>query len=427
LGTTERRKTIEAKKAIEADKTNEARRMMNPDDIRLLDGEFYSGDPYPTFAWLRENSPIHWDAKHEVWGISCYADIVTIEKNAELYSSLSGSRPETPGDGSMINTDDPHHNRRRRLVSRRFTPRAVKRHEVQIRSHVTELIDAVIEKGECEVVESLAAPLPAMVINRWLGFPPEMWTKCKEWSEITMLAGGQHTADGNLDFGAIPEASEAVGEFAQEILKLAELRRRNPQEDLVSIWANSECEGKKLEDADIIAEALLVLDGGAETTRAVIATTVMNLIEYPSERRKLAADPSSEKMAVAVEEFIRWVTPILNMRRTATRTHRIHGQTIREGDEVLLMYSSANRDPTQFDEPERYDVTREKNSHLAFGFGTHFCLGASVARMELRLMFEELVKRTPEMHLVADKPPKIVPSCFTRSPDAVHVEFEMPR
>jgi cytochrome P450 family 142 subfamily A polypeptide 1 len=400
---------------------------MNPDDIRLLDGDFYAGDPYPTYSWLRENSPVHRDSKHGIWGISRFADIVAIEKNTKLYSSLPGSRPRTPPDGSMINADDPHHNRRRRLVSPRFTPRAVRQHEADVREDVTELIDSIVDRGECEVVESLAAPLPAMVINRWLGFPPEMWKKCKWWSETTMLAGGRYTPDGVMDFGAVPEALDAVGEFAQEILALAELRRKSPRDDLVSIWANVECEGEKLSDADIIAEALLVLDGGAETTRAVIATTVMNLFEHPEERAKLAADPTPARMTVAVEEFIRWVTPILNMRRTAMQTHELHGQTIREGDEILLMYSSANRDPAQFDEPDRYDVSRKRNSHLAFGVGTHFCLGASVARMELRLMFEELMKRIPEMHLVADRLPKIVPSCFTRAPDAVHVEFEVSR
>jgi len=245
-------------------------------------------------------------------------------------------------------------------------------------------------------------------------------------SEVTMLGGGQYTEDGSMNFAAVPDAVEAVGEFGQEILKLAALRREKPQNDLISIWANLEEDGKKLEDADIVAEALLVLDGGAETTRAVIASTVMNLAEDPDQRAKLTRDPSPAKMTIAVEEFIRWVTPILNMRRTASRTHELHGKTIHEGDEILLMYSSANRDPAQFDEPDRYDVTRRKNPHLSFGFGTHFCLGASVARLELRLMFEELMKRIPEMHLVADKPPRMVPSCFTRGPDAVHVEFSKP-
>jgi cytochrome P450 family 142 subfamily A polypeptide 1 len=396
---------------------------MNPEDIRLLDGNFYAGDPYPTYAWLRENAPVHRDAYHKVWGISRYADVVALEKNAKLYSSAPSSRPRVDGDPAMINTDDPHHNQRRRLVSPRFTPRVVAQHEAEVRGNVTRLIDAVVERGACEVVEDLAAPLPAMVINRWLGFPPEMWKKCKHWSEVTMLAGGQHAEDGSMDAGSVPEVGPAVMEFVKEILALAKLRREKPEDDLVSIWANAEHKGKKLEDPEIIAEALLVLDGGAETTRAVIATTVMNLIEHPEQRAKLVADPSPRKMTVAVEEFVRWVTPILNMRRTATRTHELHGQTIEKGDELLLMYSSANRDGAQFPNADRYDVTRKRNPHIAFGFGTHFCLGASVARMELRIMFEELMRRIPDMQLAPGAEPRFVPSCFTRAPDAVHVEF----
>jgi cytochrome P450 family 142 subfamily A polypeptide 1 len=396
---------------------------MNAREIRILDGSFYAGNPYPTYAWLRENSPVHWDPQYRIWGISRYADVVAVEKNAKLYSSAPSSRPHFDGDAAMINTDDPHHNERRRLVSPRFTPRVVARHEAQVRDDVTRLIDAVVERGACEVVEDLAAPLPAMVINRWLGFPPEMWKKCKYWSEITMLAGGQHAEDGRFDAGAVPEVGAAGMEFFEEILALAKRRREKPEDDLVSIWANAEHNGKKLEDHEIFAEALLVLDGGAETTRAVIATTVMNLIEYPEERAKLVADPSRGKMTVAVEEFIRWVTPILNMRRTATRTHELHGQTIEKGDQLLLMYSSANRDGAQFPNADRYDVTRKRNPHVAFGVGTHFCLGASVARMELRILFEELMRRVPDMQLAPGPRPRFVPSCFTRAPDAVHVEF----
>ena len=397
---------------------------MNPEEIRLLDGDFYAGDPYPTYAWLREHSPVHRDEVHGIWGVSRFADVIAVEKNAGLYSSASGSRPRVDGDPSMINTDDPHHNGRRRLVSERFTPRAVLSHEAEVRAHVTELLDAIVAKGECEVVEELAAPLPAMVINRWLGFPHEMWPKCKEWSELTMWAGGQHAPDGAMDFGAGGAvAGQAVQEFAQEILALAAQRREEPRDDLVSVWANARPEGEPLDDANLIAEALLVLDGGAETTRSVIATTVMNLIDFPDERAKLAADPSPARMKVAVEEFIRYVTPILNMRRTATATHQLQGQTIREGDELLLMYSSANRDPAHFDEPDRYDVGRKRNQHLAFGFGTHFCLGASVARMELRILFEELLRRIPEFEFAPGPRPEFVPSCFTRAPKSVRIEF----
>ena len=273
---------------------------MNPDEIRLLDPHFYAGDPWPTYRWLRENSPVHWDARHGVWGISRFADVVAIEKDPELYTSSQGSRPRTASDTSMINADDPHHNGRRRLVSSRFTPRAVRRHEKRIRGIVTELIDAVIGRGECEVVESLASPLPAKIINEWLGFPPHMWEKCRWWSEITMYAGGQHTSDGSMDFGAVPQAMEAVGEFAQEVLALAALRRKEPKDDLVSIWANAEHDGRKLTDEDVVAEALLVLDGGAETTRSVIGTTVVHLIRHPA---RVIASYAAKREAPSAEDI----------------------------------------------------------------------------------------------------------------------------
>lgn len=396
---------------------------MKPEDIRLLDGNFYADDPYPTYRWLRENSPVHWDAHHRVWGISRFADIVAIEKDPALYPSLPGSRPRIPPDSSMINTDDPHHNQRRKLVSPRFTPRAVRRHEHEIQRYVRELVDAVAPHGEAEIVEQVAAPLPAMVINEWLGFPHAMWPKCKWWSEITMLAGGQHNDDGDVDFGSVAGAPEAVGEFAQEILKLAALRREDPRDDLISAWATAEVNGERLTDGDIVSEALLVLDGGAETTRAVIATTLIHLTQFPEQKQKLVEDPSPTRLTVAVEEFIRYVTPILNMRRTAAKTHELHGQTIREGDELLLMYASANRDPAQFDDPDGYDVGRVRNQHLSFGFGTHFCLGASVARLELRLLFEQLLRRLPDIAVAPDFEPRFVPSCFTRAPEAVQVTF----
>jgi cytochrome P450 family 142 subfamily A polypeptide 1 len=397
---------------------------MDPDQIRLLDPEFYSGDPYPTYAWLRDHSPIHWDARHKVWGISRFDDVVAIEKNPELYTSAQGSRPRIDGDPSMINNDDPHHNDRRRIVSPQFTPRAVRRKEARVRGFVTQLIDAICERGECDVVQELAAPLPSMVINEWLGFPQEMWPRVKWWSEITMKAGGIHDPEtGAMTFDDVEGAMQAVQEFREAALEIAAKRRREPKDDLISLWVHAEGENGPLSDEDIVSEALLVQNGGAETTRAVIATTVMNLIEHPDQRQKLIDDPSAEKMRVAVEEFIRWVSPVINMKRTVTARHELHGQTLNEGDELLLMYPSANRDPRHFDHPDAYDVARKHNQHVAFGWGTHFCLGASVARLEIRLMFEELMKRIPDMQLAPGAEPKFMPNCFARSPDAVRVVF----
>ena len=397
---------------------------MSAPQINLLDGSFYAADPYPTYRWLRENAPLYRDEDRKIWGVSRYRDIVAIEKNAHLYSSAQGSRPRIPGDTSMINRDDPRHNTQRRLISPRFTPRAVSKHEHLIRSHVTELIDAMLERGSADVVTDLAAPLPAMMINQLLGFPHEMWPKSLWWSEATMLAGGQHGPDGTMNFGATEGGPEAVAEFAQEVMALAALRRSDPQDDLISVWCHAKVDGEPMTDADILSEALLVLDGGAETTRSVIATTALDLIRHDDQRRLLAQDPS--RMKVAVEEFIRWVTPILNMRRTVVRDHELHGENLREGDELLLMYASANRDEEVFSDADRYDVTRTPNHHIAFGFGTHFCLGASLARLELRICFEELLTRIPEMQLSGDEP-VFVPSVFTRAPAAVNIEFEAAR
>ena len=399
---------------------------MSPPEIRLLDPEFYAGDPYPAYRWLRAHAPVHWDETHGVWGISRYRDLVALEKNPARYSSAQGSRPKIPGNSTMIDRDDPQHGRQRRLISGGLTPRAVRRIEPRVRVLVTGLIDAVAVRGECEVVEELAAALPAMVIGDKLGFPPEMWRKCKWWSEITMLSGGLHVPEGGLRMGEeMRLGGEAFAEFSREVIALAAKRRSEPRDDLISIWANAEIDGRRMSDEELTSEALLVLDGGAETTRAVIATTVLDLIEHPDQRRRLVDDPSL--MPGAVEEFLRWVSPILNMRRTATEDHVLEGRRIRAGDELLLMFASANRDEEVFPNPESYDLGRRPNHHVAFGWGTHYCVGASLARLEIRVMFEELLRRLPDMRLAPGSAPKFVPNTFTRTPDAVHVEFAQPR
>jgi cytochrome P450 family 142 subfamily A polypeptide 1 len=395
-------------------------------DVNLLDGSWYAGDPSPTYARLRAEAPVYYDAVNELWGISQYADIVEVEKHTARYSSSQGSRPKIVGDVSSINNDDPLHQNKRRLVARRFTPKSVKEHEDHIRAVVNELIDAVITRGECDVVRSLAAPLPARMIGELLGFEPELWPKCLEWSEVTMYEGGQYVADGSPRQPS-ERTVNAVLEFATAALQTIAARRADPRDDLISVWAHSEVafpdgDVRALTDDEIVHEALLVLDGGAETTRTVIGAICVELARRPDQRQLLLDDPGRIG-ATGVEEFIRWVTPILNMRRTATETHELHGQKIHEGDEILLMYGSANRDESVFEDPERFDVVREHNHHVAFGFGTHFCLGASLARLEIRVMFEELLRRIPEWRLAPDAEPRILPSAFARGYDVVPIEF----
>jgi len=390
--------------------------------VNLLDPQFYV-DPWSAYRWLRENDPVHWDPIHKLWGISRYEDIVEIEKNWKVFTSEDGSRPATDqrDDTSMINRDDPDHQQQRMLVARQFTPRAVKLIEGKIRSIVNELIDDVAADGECEAIESLASPLPAILIGDKLGFPRELWPKLREWSEVTMYESGQNPADGSqAPFSEL--SMNAIMEFSAATMELIAARRESPQDDLISIWANSEVDGRRWTEGEIISECLLLLDGGAETTRTVIGSVIRELALQPEQRDVLIQDPTVLG-ETAVEEFIRWVTPILNMRRTATEDIVFRGKEIRKGDQVLLMYASANRDDSVFDRPESFDVTRSHNHHVAFGFGTHFCLGSSLARIEIRVMFEELLRRIPDWRLKPGTDPKILGATFTRAYDKVEIEF----
>jgi cytochrome P450 family 142 subfamily A polypeptide 1 len=393
--------------------------------VNLLDGTFYAGDPVPTYRRLRDEAPLYWDARNRVWGVSRYDDVVAVEKNVERYTSFKGSRPLIFSEESMINHDDPLHQNKRRLVARRFTPRAVKQHEDHVRGIVTELIDTVIARGGGEVVEDLAAPLPATVICEMLGYPRSLAPKCKEWSEVTMLSGGQYALDGGSR-AMSPASATAIQEFAAATLDVLAARRSEPTDDLLSVWSRQPVEYpdgtvRLMDDGEVIQEALLLLDGGAETTRTVIGTMCLELTRHEDQWQQLRDDPWILGRT-GVEEFIRWVTPILNMKRTATEDHELHGQQVHDGDELVLMYSSANRDERVFPDPDVFDVKREHNHHVAFGFGSHFCLGASLARLEIRVMFEELLARMPNWRLVPGAEPKKVPSAFACAYDAVPIE-----
>ena len=394
--------------------------------IDLLDGYLYANDPEPVYAWLRDNAPAYWDPINSIWGISRHADIVEVEKNTARYSSARGSRPKIEYPMTMINMDDPRHQNLRSMVNRQFTPRAIKQLEEDVRGVVTMLIDQICDQGYCEVVRDLAAPLPAIVIGRKLGYPPELWPKLVHWSEATMQGGGGPRY-------STAESGAASAEFGAVTWQLIQDRRRAPTDDLISLWCHKqvpmtapdgtgELATRPMTDEEIIHETLLLLDGGAETTRTVIGSTVLELIRHPDQRQLLIDEP--ERIgATAVEEFIRWTTPILNMRRTVTEDHQLHGCELRAGDEVLLMYSAANRDPAAFERADAYDVTREVNHHVAFGFGTHFCLGASLARLEIRVMIEELLRRLPDMRLAPWADPQIQPAVFARGLKSLRVEF----
>ncbi len=386
--------------------------------LNILDPYLYAADPRPAYRWLRDEAPVYWDPVNRIWVISRYRDVLAVERDAARYSSARGSRPLIEMSASMINRDDPRHQQQRKLLSGRFSPRAVRRHEPLVRAIAARLIRAAAAKGTADVVREIAAPLPAMVIAELLGFDQAQWPKCVEWSERTMSAAGFRDDDPRQPAGS----PAAITEFAAAFGQLIEARRADPRDDLVSAWVHGAVNGESLDIPEIIQEGLLLLDGGAETTRSVIGQTVWALARFPDQRQLLLADPSLLG-TTAVEEFIRWATPILNMRRTVTVDHRLHGQQLREGDQVLLMYGAANLDDRQFAEPDRFDVTRRHNHHVAFGFGTHFCLGANLARLELRVLFEELLRATPGFRLVPGHEPEFAPGYFTRTLRELWVEF----
>jgi len=392
----------------------EAAELVESGRLDLLDGELYAGDPEPVYAYLRAHRPVYWDATNELWGISRHRDIVAIEKDPATWCSSGGYRPNIPADPSLIGLDDPLHTKRRRLVSRRFTPRAVTTHEPLVRAIVTELIDAVADEGLAEVVGDLAAPLPAKMIGHLLGFPDDEWPRLVHWSTSTILLGGGPRY-------ATDEGIMSAVEFREAALDLANARRRCPMDDLMSVWTQAEVDGQPLSDDDLGADALLLLDGGAETTRTVITNGIDALIAHPEQRDLLRREP--ERITTAVEELIRWTTPVLNMCRVATRDTEIAGTPIRKGQQVVLMYSSANRDESLFDDPQRFDVTRDPNPHISFGFGTHFCLGAALARLELKIMFEELIRRLDDWAWADDIGPRRTPNAFVRGIEKFPVTF----
>lgn len=384
--------------------------------LDLLDPDLYAGDPDPAYRWLRDHAPVYRD-RSGVWGISRWHDVMAVERDTRRYSSARGSRPLIEMGVSMINKDDPVHSLQRRLVAPRFTPRAVRRHAERVREVAARLVERIAARGEAEVVEDLAAPLPAMVICELLGFDLDMWPRCKWWSETTMANAGYEHGDPRA-----PDSTGAIADFFAETAKLVAARRAEPRDDLVSVWTHSSIDGAPLSEEEVLNEAILLLDGGAETTRSVIGQTVLALARHPDQRRLLRDRP--ELLAgPAVEEFIRWATPILNMRRTVTEDHQLHSETLREGDQVLLVYGSANRDERVFADPQSFDVTRSPNNHVAFGFGTHFCLGANLARLELRALFEELLRRAPEFRLAEGEEPQFVPGYFTRTLRSLHIEL----
>ena len=384
-------------------------------DIRLLDGEFYAGDPHAHFAWMRENAPVYWDEAGQVWGISLYDDVMAISRSPQVFSNREGIRPDAPSMPYMINLDDPDHKRRRNLVNKGFTVRRVGHREPRIREICVDLIEKAKRRGRFDFVMDVAAWLPLIVIGDMLGVEPEAYPDLLRWSDDMVLGTGAYTQE------RIERASQAFVEYTDYQRRvIADRRSKPPGDDLVSLLVHAEIDGEKLDDDTLIMELLLILIGGDETTRHVISGGMYQLLKNPDQLRALRAERAV--LPTAVEEMLRWVSPIQNMSRTVTRDVELRGRKLRQGDRLVLLYPSANRDASVFRDPQRFDVERTPNEHVAFGYGAHFCLGASLARLELRVMFEEILDRLPELRLVSDEPPPLRASNFISGIEEMEVE-----
>jgi cytochrome P450 family 142 subfamily A polypeptide 1 len=371
-----------------------------PFDIDVLDPRFYD-HPWEKYRWLRAHAPIWWDARNELWAISRHEDLSHISRHQELYSAAQGVRPKVAAPMSIISMDDPEHTRQRRLISKGFTPRTVRRLSEHIREVTNEIIDEIAAKGECEFVEDFAVHVPLIVIAELMGLDPSQRGKLYRWAEI-MMAGDGHTEP---DDPVVHAAVDAFVQFCDMCTGLVEQRRRDGStDDIIGILTNAYDQGQleRPEDAvqapedelssnDLLMFLTLLVVAGNETTRNAITGGLAAFTRFPAERQKLLDRP--QLIDLAVEEIVRYVSPVLSFMRTVTTDHTYKGVRFRAGDRVFLLYQSANRDEDVFDEPDEFRIDRDPNPHVAFGVGTHYCLGANLARAEVKIVYEELFKR----------------------------------
>ena len=315
----------------------------------------------------------------------------------------------------MIDMDDPEHARRRKLVSSGFTPRRVRESEDKVRRVCDAIIDDVCERGECDLVSEIAAPLPMHMIGDMLGFAQDDHENLLRWSDDLLGA-----LDGKP--GAQERATDVFVQFIEYLTDVITHRRTTEtRDDLIGTLVRAIVDDGRLDDEELIFESLLILIGGDETTRHVLTGGAYQLLADPALRDALVDEPTG--IPLAVEEMLCWVSPIKNMARTVTRDTELRGRELAEGDKLILLYPSANRDVEVFDDPFRFDIFRSPNDHVAFGFGPHFCMGASFAHIELRVMFEQLLERLPDLRLVDPGEPAYRVSNFISGYESMPVEF----
>jgi cholest-4-en-3-one 26-monooxygenase len=373
-------------------------------EIDLTDShQFAEAVPHDAFDLLRREAPVYWHPEPDgpgFWAVTRYNDCVAVNRDYEHFSSFRKAsfiweltdEVLAQQQMMMLNMDPPLHTRYRRLVNKGFTPRIVAQLHDRIHEVTDDIIDSVIESGSCDFVTDIAAELPLIVIAELLGVPHEERQQMFDWSN--RMVGNE-----DPEYQVTPEAAMAAAlELYAYASDLFGKKRIGSHDDLMSVLTQVEVEGERLSDLELELFFLLLTVAGNETTRNLISGAMAAFFEFPDQWERLKNDRSL--LPTAVEEMLRFVTPVMNFRRTATSDFELAGQTIKEDEKVVFFHISANRDESVFERPHQLDVGRNPNPHMAFGGGgPHFCLGANLARMEIRIMFEHLLDRLPDIHL----------------------------
>jgi cytochrome P450 len=383
---------------------------------RLDDPAFYADDPDRALAEARRHCPVQWYAPGSFWSLTRHADVAAVSKDPEHFRSgggvlISDRLRSVNSAESILYLDPPVHAHYRKLVSRAFTPRRVVTLEPRIRALAAELLDELDPAAPVDLVDTVAAPLPLLVIAELLGVPAEHRADFRRWSDGIMAAATALTEENAV------LAMELLTYFDRQL----DDRSRAPRDDLLSALVTAEVDGEQLTRPEQLGFCMTLLVAGNETTRSLISGGLVVLAQHPGQRAKIAADP--DLMADAVEEMLRWVTPIMAMARSATTDTELGGERVCSGDYVVMQYAAANRDVQVFGaDADRFDVTRTPNPHLAFGVGEHFCLGAGLARLEARILLQEFLSRWPDYAIVGPVSP--VPSTLLRQLGRVPVQLD---
>jgi len=354
----------------------------------LIEDSFYAGDAFPQYARLRDEAPVAWNDTKGFWAVSRWDDVMAVSTDPETFCSGRGilvmeigANYDSPP--TMMHTDPPEHTVYRKLVQPGFAPGRMRALEADVRRRAKLLVDEIEAGRAVDFVETVAVPFPLYIISALLGMPDDDWRRFYEWSEAVIPGATDWSED---------KRAALQADMHDTLLATTVARRADPRDDLISVLAQVEIEGRRLSDAELAMFLVQLLVAGNETTRNMISGGLVALAERPADWERLRGDRSL--VPTAVEEMLRWTTPVVSFMRTATCDTELGGQAIRDGDPVLMLYASANRDERQFGPTaDRFDIGRTPNQHVAFGFGTHFCLGATLARIEARVLLEELLDR----------------------------------